>query len=53
MKSFLVLQMGVHSSRVFNNVALCCLATQQLDLVFPCLDKALMLASDVELADLW
>ena len=45
--------MGVHTAEVFNNIALCCLQTQQFDLIFPCIEKALMLAQDVVMADVW
>ena len=48
-----LLQMGVHTAEVFNNIALCCLQTQQFDLIFPCIEKALMLAQDVVMADVW
>ena len=45
--------MGVHTAEIFNNIAICCLNTQQFDLIFPCIEKALTLARDAVLADVW
>lgn len=48
-----LLQMGIHTAEIFNNIALCCLNTQQFDLIIPCIEKALTLANDNILADVW
>lgn len=48
--------MGVHTAEVLCNVGLCCLKTQQFDLVWPCLEDALSLslAKDASAtADVW
>ena len=37
--------MGIHTAEVFSNIALCCLKTQQFDVIVPCIENALMLAS--------
>lgn len=45
--------MGVHTSEVFCNIALCCLKTNQFDLVVPCIENALALAKPPLVADIW
>lgn len=45
--------MGVHTAEVFCNIALCCLKTNQFDLVIPCIENALALAQGPLLADIW
>ena len=53
-----LLQMGVQSAEVLCNLGLCCLKTQQYDLMIPCFENALSMTAvrqDKELlvADLW
>lgn len=49
-----ILSMGVHSAELFCNIALCCLYGGQLDLVLPCFQRAIRLATSTEQqADLW
>lgn len=45
--------MGIHTAEMFNNIGLCCLNCQQFDLVMPCLENALTLAKENQLADVW
>lgn len=52
-----LLQMGVQSAEVLCNLGLCCLKTQQYDLMIPCFENALSLTvrqnTDLLVADLW
>ncbi|XP_065173914.1 tetratricopeptide repeat protein 8-like [Atheta coriaria] len=49
-----VLAMGAHSAELYNNLGLCCLYAQQLDLVYVCFQRALDLATDPLIkADVW
>lgn len=45
--------MGVHNTEVFLNVGLCCFYSQQYDIALNCLLRALSLASNDHLADVW
>lgn len=46
--------MGIHTAEVFCNITLCCLKTQQFDMVIPCIENALNLAVKDELvAVIW
>lgn len=46
--------MGAHSCELFCNLGLCCLYGGQLDLVFPCFQRAIRLATTPEQrADVW
>lgn len=46
--------MGVHSAELYNNLGLCCLYSQQLDLTMACFQRALDLATDpVVKAEVW
>jgi tetratricopeptide repeat protein 8 len=46
--------MGIHTAEVFCNIALCCLKTQQYDMIVPCIENALTLAvKDDLLAEVW
>ena len=46
--------MGIHTAEVFCNIALCCLKTQQFDMIIPCIENALTLAvKDDLLAEVW
>ncbi|XP_058060381.1 tetratricopeptide repeat protein 8 [Anopheles bellator] len=49
-----ILALGGHSAELYCNIGLCCLYGGQLDLVFPCFQRALRMATETELrADLW
>ncbi|KAJ8940236.1 hypothetical protein NQ318_016692, partial [Aromia moschata] len=49
-----VLAMGAHTAELYNNLGLCCLYAQQLDLTLPCFQRALDLATDPDTkADVW
>lgn len=46
--------MGAHSCELFTNLGLCCLYGGQLDLVLPCFQRAIRLATTPEQrADVW
>lgn len=46
--------MGVHSAELYNNIGLCCLYSQQLDLTLVCFQRALDLATDSQMkAEVW
>lgn len=46
--------MGAHSCELFCNLGLCCLYGGQLDLVLPCFQRAIRLATTPEQrADVW
>uniref|UniRef100_A0A182JHW6 Uncharacterized protein n=1 Tax=Anopheles atroparvus TaxID=41427 RepID=A0A182JHW6_ANOAO len=44
-----ILAMGAHSAELYCNIGLCCLYGGQLDLVFPCFQRALRMATASEL----
>lgn len=48
-----LLQIGVVSTELFNNLGLCCYYSQQYDLTLACFERALTLASDDNVADVW
>ena len=48
-----LLQMGVNNAELWNNLGLCCFYSSQYDMALSCLDRALGLASDDEMADIW
>ncbi|EDQ89506.1 uncharacterized protein MONBRDRAFT_32314 [Monosiga brevicollis MX1] len=48
-----LLQMGVASAELFNNLGLSCFQAQQYDLAFNCFERALMLADNSSLSDVW
>ncbi|XP_055597482.1 tetratricopeptide repeat protein 8 [Uranotaenia lowii] len=49
-----ILSMGAHSAELYCNIGLCCLYGGQLDLVFPCFQRAIRMATTPELkADIW
>jgi tetratricopeptide repeat protein 8 len=48
-----LLQMGVYSTELFNNLGLCSYYAQQYDVAVDCFSRALDLASDDEMADVW
>lgn len=45
--------MGVYSTELFNNLGLCSYYAQQYDVAVDCFTRALELASDDEMADVW
>ena len=45
--------MGVYNAEIFNNIGLCCFYAQQFDMALSCFERALSLASDDNMADVW
>ena len=45
--------MGVYNSELFNNVGLCCFYAQQYDMTLTCFERALSLATEEMVADIW
>ncbi len=48
-----LLQMGVQNTEVWNNLGLCCFYAAQYDMALSCFEKALSLADDAAMADVW
>ncbi|XP_039313428.1 tetratricopeptide repeat protein 8 isoform X3 [Solenopsis invicta] len=48
-----LLQMGVHNAELFTNLGLCCFYAQQYDHTISCFERALGLATDENVADVW
>ena len=48
-----LLQMGVSSTELWNNVGLSCFYASQYDMCLSCMEKALALANDENMADVW
>ena len=48
-----LLQMGIYNTEIFNNLGLCCFYSQQYDMTLSCFERAISLASDEALADVW
>eukprot|EP00451_Oxyrrhis_marina_P015597 CAMPEP_0204328882 /NCGR_PEP_ID=MMETSP0469-20131031/13746_1 /ASSEMBLY_ACC=CAM_ASM_000384 /TAXON_ID=2969 /ORGANISM="Oxyrrhis marina" /LENGTH=360 /DNA_ID=CAMNT_0051311389 /DNA_START=29 /DNA_END=1111 /DNA_ORIENTATION=- len=48
-----LLQNGVATSELWNNLGLCCFYAGQYDLTLSCFERALMLAEDNNMADIW
>ena len=48
-----LLQMGVSTPELWNNLGLCCFYASQYDMALSCLDRALSLASDNSMAEIW
>lgn len=49
-----ILSLGVHTAELYCNIALCCLYGGQIDLVLPCFQRALLMATQPEQkADVW
>ena len=48
-----LLQMGVSTPELWNNLGLCCFYASQYDMALSCLDRALSLASDNSMAEVW
>ena len=45
--------MGVYNAELFNNLGLCCFYAQQYDMTLTCFERALSLADEVTLAEVW
>ena len=45
--------MGVYNTELFNNLGLCCFYAQQYDMALNCFERALSLATDENMADVW
>lgn len=48
-----LLQQGVNNTELWNNVGLCCFYASQFDMALGCFEKALALATDDTMADVW
>lgn len=48
-----ILQMGIHNTEIWCNIGLCCFYASQYDMTLSCFEKALALASDDNMADVW
>jgi len=48
-----LVQMGLNSVEVWNNMALCCFYSQQYDMTLGCFERALAMASDDTMPDVW
>lgn len=48
-----LLQMGIYNCEIFNNLGLCCFYAQQYDMTLTCFERALSLATDESVADVW
>jgi len=45
--------MGVSNAELYNNLGLCCFYAQQYDMTFNCFMRALAIATDDNVADVW
>jgi tetratricopeptide repeat protein 8 len=51
---FLISKMGVTTSaELWNNLGLCCFYAQQYDMTLSCFERALALAEDDNMPDIW
>lgn len=48
-----LLQMGVSNAEIWNNIGLCCFYASQYDMALNCFDRAIGLASDDTMGDIW
>jgi len=48
-----LIQLGVNSAELWNNMALCCFYDGQYDLFYTCVEKAILLADESNRADIW
>ena len=48
-----LIQLGVNSAEVWNNIGLCCYYDGQYDMFWTCFEKALSLAEEDILPDIW
>ena len=46
-------QMGIGSAELYNNLGLCCFFAQQYDMTLTCFQRALTIAEDETLAEVW
>jgi tetratricopeptide repeat protein 8 len=49
----LCLQMGVVNAETWTNLGLCCFYAGQYDFTFSCFERALAMADDAALPDIW
>ena len=45
--------MGIYNCEIFNNLGLCCFYAQQYDMTLTCFERALHLATDESISDVW
>lgn len=45
--------MGVYNAELFNNLGLCCFYAQQYDMTLTCFERALSLAEEPLIAEVW
>jgi len=45
--------MGVYNAELFNNLGLCCFYAQQYDMTLTCFERALAIADENTVADIW
>jgi tetratricopeptide repeat protein 8 len=48
-----LLQMGLHATELWNNIGLCCFYASQYDMTLDCFQRALAVADDDNMADIW
>ena len=48
-----LLQQGVNNTELWNNIGLCCFYASQYDMSLGCFEKALAIADDNSMADVW
>lgn len=48
-----LLQMGIANTELWNNLGVCCFYASQYDMTLSCFDRALGLAEDENMADVW
>ena len=48
-----LVQMGLNNTELWNNVGLCCFYASQYDMALGCFERALALADDTNMADVW
>lgn len=48
-----LLQMGLDTTELWNNLGLSCFHAQQWDMTLHCFERALLLADDTNMADVW
>ncbi|XP_076816931.1 tetratricopeptide repeat protein 8-like [Clavelina lepadiformis] len=48
-----LIQMGLYNVELFNNIGLCCFYAQHYDMTLKCFERAVAIATDEQLADVW
>lgn len=48
-----LLQMGINTTELWNNLGLCCFYAAQYDMSLSCLERAMALSDDTNVADVW